>query len=71
MTVIKHLQADRFHIIQLQISHVLITLLPDLPNSAPAFVRAAISVLNIHRAVFGFGTLAVRLRADMAVCFKQ
>ena len=59
MTVIQHLQADRFHIVQLQISHVLITLLPELSVGRVSFSERI--------AVLGSGAMLLNFRRDASV----
>ena len=68
MTVIQHLQADRFHIIQLQISHVLITLLPELSVGRVLFSASIAERRSSERiAVLGSGAMLLNFRRDASV----
>ena len=68
MTVIKHLQADRFHIVQLQISHVLITLLPELSVGRVLFSASIAERRSSERiAVLGSGAMLLNFQRDASV----
>ena len=68
MTVIQHLQADRFHIVQLQISHVLITLLPELSVGRVSFSASIAARRSSERiAVLGSGAMLLNFQRDASV----
>ena len=68
VTVIQNLQANRFHIVQLQISHVLITLLPELSVGRVLFSASIAERRSSERiAVLGSGAMLLNFRRDASV----